>query len=81
MLVTNKTDQFVKAWIAGNVHHVPDLEDLPCEVDRLSAKLTADARAVGIRGVELSRSVGDIDDYLTNAYEQVRDPKSEFQVP
>lgn len=58
-------ETFVSSWVAKNVRSVSGLANLPYEVDRLAARLTGDARAQGISGSDLDRTVGDIDDYLT----------------
>ena len=67
-----KTDvqNFVHDWVAQNVRSVKGVSNVPSEVDRLAASLTSDARAQGISGGELHGAVGDIDDYLTEQYEQ-----------
>ncbi len=62
-------ENFAQEWVLSNVTNVPGLSDLAREVDRLAAKMTADARLAGISGGELARTVGDIDDYLTREYE------------
>jgi hypothetical protein len=67
----NAIETFVKSWVAENVRSVPNLSNLPSEVDRLASSLTSDARAEGISGGDLNRAVGDIDDYLTGQYEQI----------
>jgi hypothetical protein len=67
----NAVETFVKSWVAENVRSVPNLSNLPSEVDRLASSLTSDARAEGISGGDLNRAVGDIDDYLTGQYEQI----------
>ncbi|HJS45046.1 MAG TPA: hypothetical protein VJ753_01475 [Rhizomicrobium sp.] len=67
-----KTDvqDFVKDWVALNVHSVKGLSNVAGEVNRLAASMTGDARERGISGGDLHRAVGDIDDYLTEQYEQ-----------
>jgi len=66
----NKTeiDTFVTDWVVQNVRVVSRLADLAYEVDRLAASLTSDARALGISGGDIYKTVGDIDDYLTEQY-------------
>ena len=61
-------ETFVSNWMAQNVRNVSGLASLPSEVDRLAARLTGDARALGISGSDINRAVGDIDDYLTEQY-------------
>jgi hypothetical protein len=56
--------RFVQQWLAGQAA-LDGPVNLPLEVDRLAAQLTAHARANGITGGEIHRAVGDIDDYLT----------------
>jgi len=69
--VKSKTtvEKFVNSWVAENVRNVPGLSNLPSEVDRLASSLTFDARAEGISGGDINRTLGDIDDYLTGQYE------------
>ena len=64
-------ENFVQSWVAQNVHRVPGLASVPSEMDRLAADLTRAARVHGISGRELNRTVGDIDDYLTEQYQRV----------
>jgi len=64
-------ENFVQGWVAQNVRSVPGLASVPVEMDRLAADLTSAARARGISGRELHRTVGDIDDYLTEQYQRV----------
>jgi hypothetical protein len=68
---TDKAGNFIREWISSNVYNVPGLTDLPREVERLAAQITSDARLAGISGGDLDRAVGDIDDYLTGAYENL----------
>jgi len=62
---------FVTDWVADHVRRVPGLASVPAEMDRLAAELTRDARSRGISGRELDRTMGDIDDYLTEQYSRV----------
>ena len=64
-------ESFVTDWVAEHVRRVPGLASVPVEMDRLAAELTRAARARGISGGELHRTVGDIDDYLTEQYSRV----------
>jgi hypothetical protein len=57
-------EDFVKTWVAQNVRPVSKPAALQSEVDRLAAQLTGDARALGISGGDINRTIGDIDDYL-----------------
>jgi hypothetical protein len=68
-----QSDDFVRKWVADNVHPVTGLTDLRAEVVRLAAKLFVDAAAVGIRGAELANTVGDVREFLANAYENAHD--------
>jgi hypothetical protein len=52
---------------------VPDPGDLPHQIDLMACQMTADARLAGIRGADIVRSIGDIDDFLTAEY-QARSP-------
>ena len=61
-------ETFLSNWVAQNVRRVSDLAHLTNEVDRLAARLTGDARTVGISGGDINRAVGDIDDFLTAQY-------------
>ena len=62
--------RFINGWVAQNVRSVKNLSNVPSEVNRLAASITGDAREHGISGGDLHRIVGDIDDYLTEQYEQ-----------
>jgi len=59
---------FVSDWVAKNVPSHSGPANLACEVDRLAARLTFDARTLGISGGEINLAVGDIDDYLTEQF-------------
>jgi hypothetical protein len=67
--MTETAGKFVEGWVCANVTNVPGLEDLPREIERLACLMTADARDAGISGREIERAVGDIDEFLTRAYE------------
>ena len=64
-------ENFVQGWVAQNVRSIAGLASVPSEMDRLAADLTGAARARGISGRELHRTVGDLDDYLTEQYQRV----------
>ena len=64
-------EAFVRNWVARNVHLVPELAALPTEVDKWASDLTGDARAEGISGSDLNKTLGDIDDYLTGQHQQI----------
>jgi hypothetical protein len=66
----SEIEAFVRSWVARNVHLVPELT-LPTEVDKWASDLTGDARAEGISGSDLNKTLGDIDDYLTAQHAQV----------
>lgn len=66
----SEIEAFVRDWVARNVHLVPVLT-LPAEVDKWASDLTGEARAQGISGGDLNKTVGDIDDYLTAQHAQV----------
>jgi len=68
----SKTDieTFVTGWVAANVRNIPGLSNVTPEVDRLAASLTGDARAEGISGGDIHKALGDIDEYLTEQYQQ-----------
>ncbi len=65
-----KAGNFAQEWVSSNVINVPGLDDVPRGVERLASQMTADAREQGIRGGDIARSVGDIDDFLTAEYEK-----------
>jgi hypothetical protein len=67
--MTENAGKFAEGWVSANVTNVPGLEDLPREIERLACLMTADARESGISGGDIDRAVGDLDDYLTRAYE------------
>ena len=66
----SEIETFVRDWVARNVHLVPELT-LPAEVDKWASDLTGDARAQGISGGDLNKTVGDIADYLTGQHQQI----------
>ena len=66
----NDVQNFVTGWVAQNVRAVKGASNVPSEVNRLAASMTGDARIEGISGGEIHGAVGDIDDYLTEQYEQ-----------
>ena len=66
----SEIETFVRDWVARNVHLVPELT-LPAEVDKWASDLTGDARAQGISGGDLNKTLGDIDDYLTGQHQQI----------
>ena len=66
-------ENFVNSWVARHVRVLPNQVSLVQEVDRLAASLTADARAHGISGSDIHRTLGDIDDYLTGRLQAVID--------
>jgi hypothetical protein len=68
-LTKTEIEAFVKNWIALNVRSVKG--SVPTEVDRLASELTGAARVEGISGGDLNRTLGDIDDYLTDQYQQI----------
>jgi hypothetical protein len=67
---------FAESWVSKNVHNAPGVESVADEVARLRPGFIAAARARGISLEALDEAVGDIDDYLTNAYENVHDPEA-----
>lgn len=69
-----RIDDFVKDWVGDNVHNVKGLDDLPGHVAQLTAKLIADASVKDITPARLLEAIGDLDDFLTNEYEQNHDP-------
>ncbi len=70
MKPNSDVQRFVEDWVAQNVREVKGLSNVPSEVNRLAASMTGDARELGISGGDLHQVVGDIDDYLTERYEQ-----------
>jgi len=77
--MNSKIEEFVTGWKSDNIHNMPGLESLHDEIARLTKKLIEDAAKVGITEIELSRSVGDIGDFLAHAYENVHDPEEGFR--
>jgi hypothetical protein len=65
----DKAGKFAREWILSNINNVPDVDDLPREIDRMACQMTADAREQGIRGGDIVRAVGDIDNFLAADYE------------
>jgi hypothetical protein len=68
-------EKFVRSWVSANINNVPELQNSEAEIDRLSAKLTRDARVERISGGDLHRTLGNIDDYLTAECEKMRGPE------
>ena len=77
--MTDRSKDFVKHWQSKYVHNVPGLKNLPGHVHRLADRFKADAREAGISEAELSDAVGDINDYLARAYEDVHYPEMGFK--
>jgi aminoglycoside phosphotransferase len=71
--MSKSSDVFVAKWISANVHNIPGLEDYSGHVKELAQQMTADAADKDIDEDELNETVGDAEDYLTNAYEKVQD--------
>jgi hypothetical protein len=71
-----RSDAFVKRWVSLNVHNVPGLTDLRAEVVRLALKLFFDATLQRITGKELADSMGDVREFLADAYENVHDRRA-----
>ena len=74
MQTSTDIESFVNNWVARHVRVMPNHANLPLEVDRLAARLTGDARAHGISGGDINRTLGDIDDYLTGRIHAAGDP-------
>jgi len=72
--MSQRSDEFVQQWVSENVFNVPGLEDQRPEVARLSAKLILDAALKGIHANEIHETVGDLEDYLDDAYLNVHNP-------
>jgi hypothetical protein len=66
-------EAFVRDWVVLNVRKTLSPASLPLEVDRLAAQLTGDARARGISGRDLDKTLGNIDDYLTGQCQRAAD--------
>ena len=62
-------ETFAEGWVARHVRGVAG-GNIVSVVDNLAAELTGDARAQGISGRELHGALGDIDEYLTGAYQR-----------
>lgn len=69
MISNADVQDFVSDWVALNVRKIKGLSSISGEVNRLAAGMTGDARVLGISGGDLHRTVGDIDEYLTEQYE------------
>ncbi|HWA91179.1 MAG TPA: hypothetical protein VG889_14170 [Rhizomicrobium sp.] len=78
----HQLEQFAQDWVSDNVHNIPGLSeaaDLDREVARLKTKFITDAATRGIPAKDLEAAVGDFDDFLTAAYENVHDPELGFK--
>jgi hypothetical protein len=67
--MSRRSDVFVKAWVSENVRN--DGDDYTSEIAALVHQMSSDAEAAGIEEDELEESVGDVDDFLTKAFEEV----------
>lgn len=67
---TENARTFVERWVSSNLNSMPDVPDIARETDRLASIMTGDARSHGISGSDISRAVGNIDDYLTSELEK-----------
>jgi hypothetical protein len=67
---TEKARTFVQNWVSSNLTSMPDSPDIARETDRLASIMTGDARSLGISGSDISRAIGNIDDYLTSELEK-----------
>lgn len=76
---TENARTFVEHWVSSNLSAMSDVSDIARETDRLASIMTGDARSHGISGSDISRAIGDIDDYLTSELEKRRQP-SELNV-
>jgi hypothetical protein len=77
--MSERSDVFVKSWVGRNVHNVPGAEDYRGEVERLCVASVAEAQEAGIDADELDETVGDVEDYMTDAYEGVIDYELGFK--
>ena len=74
MALNSEIETFAADWVARNLPRPRGLSPIPGEIDRLAAGLTGDARMRGISGGDLHRTLGDIDDYLTEEYRKAGAP-------
>jgi hypothetical protein len=65
-----RTSAFVQEWISLNLNGMSDCPDIARETDRLASMMTGDARSHEISGADISRAIGNIDDYLTSELEK-----------
>jgi hypothetical protein len=65
----DKAAIFAREWVLSNLDKVPDPGDLPRAIDEMACRMTADARAEGIRGGDMVRALGDLDEFLAAEYE------------
>jgi len=67
---TENARTFVEHWVSSNLNSMSNLPDIARETDRLASMMTGDARSLGISGSDISRAIGNIDDYLTSELEK-----------
>lgn len=68
-----------QVWTAENIHNVPgvwDREAMDAEMKRLRAQLERD---LPVLLAEIEEELGELDDLLLEAYENVYDPETGFQ--
>ncbi len=81
MRMRESAASFLDHWTRENVHNNPGLDDLQGEVARLREKLERDATGAGVSLDDLEMEAGDLEDHLTQAYENVHDPELGFKDP
>jgi hypothetical protein len=68
------SDAFVGRWVADNVLFEPGVLDPAPAVARLKNEILIDAAERGIGESELVETMGDIAEYLREAYDWMRNP-------
>jgi hypothetical protein len=68
------SNAFVGRWVADNVLFEPGVSDPASTVARLKNEILIDAAEFGIDEYELLDTMGDIAEYLREAYDWMRNP-------
>jgi hypothetical protein len=75
--MSEKAKAFAENWVSKNVHNDPlavDEDYFESHVEDLTERFCSDASAAGIEEDELESAVGDVEDYVRDAFERVFDP-------
>lgn len=74
-------ETFLRHWTYRNVQNSPFAESVEVEIRALLSKLVADGSAAGYGRRDLEGTVGDLQDYVREAFEAVQDLELGFKDP